>query len=393
MKRLWPVALATLFLAQPAHAAVTLGQTSSTGTNCTGPPPYSQVQSGAVGDAYTVPLGNWVVTSWSHDGQAGAGQQMKFKVYRATANPAVFTVVGASSVTPVVAGLQSFPVRIPVKAGDVLGLTKVTAVDIRCIFATASADDTVHDHPLGDVAVNSDETFNPPYGNFRLNLAAVLEPDPDADGFGDETQDNCPAIPNPAQTDTDADAHGDACDSDDDNDGLSDDVEAQKGSNPLDPDTDKDGRLDGSDNCPTVANQGQADADADGQGDACEPVLSPAGPEPINLPVVPPDRTPPSVALVLRAQRLGKSLATGFTSNEPGSVVIEVFADRARKKRIGRATKTLTTAGPGKLTVKLSKRATATLRRTRKPVAYVRLTVTDAAGNKAVKTGRVTLKK
>jgi hypothetical protein len=60
--------------------------------------------------------------------------------------------------------------------------------------------------------------------------------------------DNCPLVSNPSQTDTDKDGAGDACDSgvsDPDNDGLSDQQEAQIGTNPRRFDTDGDGVGDG----------------------------------------------------------------------------------------------------------------------------------------------------
>jgi len=71
--------------------------------------------------------------------------------------------------------------------------------------------------------------------------------DTDADGHSDIT-DNCPSVSNSNQANADQDGQGDACDTDDDNDGD----------------------LDIADNCPLVANPDQKDSDADGQGNLCD---------------------------------------------------------------------------------------------------------------------------
>ena len=128
-----------------------------------------------------------------------------------------------------------------------------------------------------------------------VEITVIDEPeeqvDSDADGVPDGS-DNCPSISNADQVDTDSDQTGNACDDDDDNDGLSDAEESQLGTDPLladtdgdglsdkeesdgntDPlrdDSDGDGVLDNADNCPLLGNAPQADADQDGFGNECD---------------------------------------------------------------------------------------------------------------------------
>ena len=95
--------------------------------------------------------------------------------------------------------------------------------------------------------------------------------DADRDGDGvDNSEDNCPGLSSENITDTDEDGLGDACDLDDDNDGLSDVEEGIKGSDPLLADSDGDMVNDAQDNCPAVVNVDQLNTDLDNVGNACD---------------------------------------------------------------------------------------------------------------------------
>lgn len=70
-------------------------------------------------------------------------------------------------------------------------------------------------------------------------VLTVIRKDTDGDTVADY-RDNCPSVPNTDQANNDGDTQGDACDSDDDNDGIPDLVEINNGLNPFVDDADGD---------------------------------------------------------------------------------------------------------------------------------------------------------
>ena len=93
--------------------------------------------------------------------------------------------------------------------------------------------------------------------------------DSDGDGTGNNS-DNCSGVANSNQANADDDSLGNACDNDDDNDGVLDTNDAF----PLDAseqvDSDRDGTGNNSDNCLGLVNADQSNVDGDSNGDACD---------------------------------------------------------------------------------------------------------------------------
>ncbi|UCC45523.1 MAG: hypothetical protein JSU65_06295 [Candidatus Zixiibacteriota bacterium] len=115
---------------------------------------------------------------------------------------------------------------------------------------------------------------------FALIICPAEEPDQDDDGIPD-SQDNCPTVWNPSQTNSDTDSHGDACDNCDliDNEDQANDDADTLGNacdncpnddNDDQTNSDGDSHGDACDNCPNDDNEDQADPDHDGVGTVCD---------------------------------------------------------------------------------------------------------------------------
>ena len=180
------VALA-LALAVPtsASAAIKLGSTFTAISSCVYDNTY--VQASSAGNPYAAPS-DGVITSWAH--HAGASPpSLRFKVVRPLGG-ASFALVGESDSTAQTAFvLNEFPTRIPVHSGDIVGLYFGGIASYNCLTYTGLIGDVLW-YVLGDV--QSGNTTFEASGNFKLDVSAQFEFDADRDGFGDETQDQCP---------------------------------------------------------------------------------------------------------------------------------------------------------------------------------------------------------
>jgi hypothetical protein len=187
----------------PGHAvaSTTIGQLdpgTPTGS-CLGTTYWAQ--NASAGPSYSAPS-NGVITAWSHQAGAATGRQLGLRIFRLVSGT-TYTLTGSSGVQILTASsLNSFPTRIPVKAGEKLGLYVGNPAGVfpdlgggaSCAFSGAVGD-LIHEGAANpEPPVGTDTSLLVSYtGIYRLNVTAKIEPDADGDGYGDETQDACPA--------------------------------------------------------------------------------------------------------------------------------------------------------------------------------------------------------
>lgn len=182
-----------------AQAAVTVGQLAGPGVtpracNIGTDASQGQVmwQDAVAGGASSVVPSDGVLVSFT---VIGAGGQSQLLVARGGTEVARDVVAASALVDFAGVTTVTTPVRIPVLAGDRIGIAGWgTAV---CFFTAAelTTEDRVHQNavalplPLAAGATPATPVLEQAW---RTSIRAVLEPDADRDGFGDETQDACP---------------------------------------------------------------------------------------------------------------------------------------------------------------------------------------------------------
>jgi hypothetical protein len=184
------LALGGLVLAAPAHAAITVGQTSPLFSCIDG---TGQVQTSTAGPpTYTIPSGGVITSFTAAFDPPSAGTVL---LILQPVSGTTYKVVAKAPGNFAGSGLATIPAQIPVQAGQVIG----NYGDV-CAF-TGPTGDVFHTFSGSEPVVGADQSFPIPHTQVRTNLSANLEPDCDSDGFGDETQDpdisSCSPSPSP----------------------------------------------------------------------------------------------------------------------------------------------------------------------------------------------------
>jgi hypothetical protein len=176
--------------AAPAHASTVIGSTM-----LAGPPSTTIFASGtlamtALPGANTAPGGvvapsSGVITSWTiRLGASTTGNTIALRVVGG--NTAIST--GRVYPVPATAGIHSFPERLPIVAGQALAIgVTVNAGMIPLAIVTAGSNSNAWAGAFADGTTRAPDDVS----TLELLMQAVLEPDADSDGFGDETQDGC----------------------------------------------------------------------------------------------------------------------------------------------------------------------------------------------------------
>jgi hypothetical protein len=169
------VLIAALSAAAPAHAAVTLGQIASTPPSPDCSPTRDYLQPSITGGNLYIARQAGTITSWSTRSSASsAGATYVFKVFRRTTDPDIFRVVASAPPRTLTSGINTVPVNIAVRSGDMIGLNE-SGIPNSCTFFQPGDGVLTRSGNLSDGASGSFAAQN----DVRLNLSAVLVPSND----------------------------------------------------------------------------------------------------------------------------------------------------------------------------------------------------------------------
>jgi hypothetical protein len=194
------VTVGLLILPSTGFAATTIGQVGDpTGGQC-GAPQTVTNQIAPVGPDYRVPAGGGVITSWRHMASADSVETVAKLKILSEGPPATvrdYTTLAESEIQTIrPSELNEFPARMVVNGGELIGLTVKTFKSsglTPCQFGTTPGTTMTVRYATSDPPPSTTTQYFPRGG--YADVSATLEQDADGDGYGDETQDQCPANP------------------------------------------------------------------------------------------------------------------------------------------------------------------------------------------------------
>jgi hypothetical protein len=184
------VGLAALAVPAAAHGAVTIGSDLKPGEPIAGAAcgtgPCTSINAVLPDAQKTSPIDGVIVRWRLRQGAQPAGPGA-LRVVREVVGPDIWMGIrtGPTETLPAAAGTFTFDARLPISAGDAIGLDHPqNHSDI--VVGSSTAEDVYFDGTLVDGTTRSSDNRIA----VELLLNADVEPDCDNDGFGDETQDD-----------------------------------------------------------------------------------------------------------------------------------------------------------------------------------------------------------
>jgi hypothetical protein len=165
--------MAAAVSATPASGAVTLGQlapTASPDCPAVSAPGVDYLQPSITGGNLYIARQAGTITSWSTNSSGGDATYV-FKVFRRTSDPDVFQVIAHAPAHVLTSGINTVPVNIAVRSGDMIGVNERGDAN-SCTFGQAG--DGVLSRE-GSISDGGSGTFLP-RNDVRLNLSAILVP-------------------------------------------------------------------------------------------------------------------------------------------------------------------------------------------------------------------------
>jgi len=189
--------LATALLALAAFGSASASAATEVGNPCVGEELTEEVTFASLASGGPIPAtvpSAGVITSWtlrtSYPLPPGVLSQ-SLKVFRPAGAPTQYQVIGESAASPVSTGTNTFNTRIPVQAGDFLGASGTYSGTVYTFFCITGNPADRFAVFLGSPTIGPVTSIAESEGA-QAPVTAVVEPDADNDGFGDETQDQCP---------------------------------------------------------------------------------------------------------------------------------------------------------------------------------------------------------